>query len=386
MRIGIVTHNYPAGKEDRQNAGIFVYDFAGALQDLGHEVFVLSCGKPTKNESNEPPVTWFTWPGFGKKLGQLKFFNPLDLFSFIAMFLWGSRATERFIRGNKIDFMVGMWTVPAGFFTMWGQLRQKVPYCLWSLGSDTYVYSKYPILGNLIKLALKRANFLLADGIDLAKQTSKIAKNHCEFIPSASQMPQVGKSAAKKAGPINLMFLGRMELVKGPDVLINAVSKLRDLDFKLHCLGDGSLLPTLKHQVEELGLGKKVVFYGNVNDSKVIYSRLLSSDWLIVPSRSDSIPLVFSESMKAGLPVIVADAGDMVELVKKYKVGLSFPKEDSEKLAEILKRVISRGRIYTKSYQQKAEEAARIFDVNSSARSLVSMIKEYGLEKECSLL
>ncbi|KKS69586.1 MAG: hypothetical protein UV41_C0050G0009, partial [Candidatus Daviesbacteria bacterium GW2011_GWA2_42_7] len=41
MRIGIITHNYPNKKGDRQNAGIFVYDIAHALKKLGHEIFVL---------------------------------------------------------------------------------------------------------------------------------------------------------------------------------------------------------------------------------------------------------------------------------------------------------------------------------------------------------
>lgn len=374
MRIGIITHNYPVSREDRQNAGIFVYDFAEALKNSGPEVFVLSCGKKNKNETNRTPVAWFSWPGFGKKLGQLKIFNPLDMFSFLVMLLWGGRATEKFIQENKIDFIVGMWTVPAGLFSLWGQIKQKVPYCLWSLGSDTYVYSKYPILGNLIKLALKRSSFLLADGIDLARQTAKIAGKSCEFLPSASQMPQKDSLRVKKEGVIKLMFLGRMELVKGPDVLIEAISKIKDLDFELHCLGDGSLLTGLKEKINNLGINEKVIFYGNVNDPQLIYSRLLASDWLIIPSRSDSIPLVFSESMKAGLPVIVAEVGDMVELVKKYKVGLSFPKEDSQRLAKILEQVINQGRANAKDYEHKIQEAANIFDVNISAKSLLGMI------------
>lgn len=377
MRIGIITHNYPANKDDRQNAGIFVYDFAEALRNLGHDVFVLSCGKKAKNEKDRAPVSWFTWPGFGKKLGKLKIFNPGDLIAFMVMLIWGCWQTEKFIQKNKIDFVIGMWTVPAGLFSLWGNLRRKTHYCLWSLGSDTYVYSRYPILGNLIKLSLKRAIFLLADGIDLARQTGQIANRPCQFLPSASLMPQSEALKIKKTGPVKFMFLGRIESVKGPDILINTFVKLKDLDFKLHCLGDGSLLPTLKKQVKDFGLEKKVIFYGNVNDPKIIQKHLLSSDWLIIPSRGDSIPLVFSESMKAGLPVVAAEVGDLTELINKYKVGFSFPKEDSQKLAEILRNLINKGRVATKPYQQRTKKASLIFDINTSARSLIKTSLPY---------
>lgn len=374
MRIGIITHNYPTNGQDRQNAGIFVYDFAQALKDLGHDVFVLAPGKAVANEKDKVPVTWFSWPGIRKKLGKLRIFNPLDLLIFLSMLFLGCWQSEKFCRENKIDFVTGMWTVPSGLFAYWASFRSKTPYCLWSLGSDTYIYSKYPILGYLIKSALHKAKFLVADGIDLARQTGEIANRHCEFLPSASQLSHITLLNKKKTGPLRLVFLGRMEPVKGPDVLIEALLKLDGLDFEVHMIGDGSLLPGLKAKVRDVGLDKKITFYGNISDQNLIYKNLVISDWLIIPSRSDSIPLVFSEGMKANIPVIVAEVGDMVELVKKYKVGLSFPKEDSHKLAIILRNTILKGRIITKQYRQKTKDLAMMFDIDASAKRLLMMI------------
>ncbi|OGE36506.1 hypothetical protein A3A14_01045 [Candidatus Daviesbacteria bacterium RIFCSPLOWO2_01_FULL_43_38] len=372
MRIGIITHNYPNKKGDRQNAGIFVYDIAHALKKLGHEIFVLC---PGQGEADEIPVTWFGGVGSGQKMGNLKPYNPFDLIMFLRMVFSGLRATDKFVSENKVDFIVGMWAFPAGIFALWAKLRHKVPYCLWALGSDVYVYARYPVLGWVIKRALFGANFLLADGIDLAKKASEIAERKCEFLPSASQLSHKSKPAREKKGPLRFVFLGRMEPVKGADVLIDAVSKIADLDFEVHCMGDGSLLPGLKERVSDLSLGKKVFFYGNVSDPEVIYTNLSFSDWLVIPSRSDSIPLVFSEGTKAGLPMIVAEVGDMVELVKDYKVGLSFPKENSKKLAEILRDVIVKGRVETEKYRDSVSKVAQLFDVNSSAEKLAKMIK-----------
>lgn len=371
MRIGIITHNYPSKKGDRQNAGIFVYDITHALKKIGHEVYVLCPGDGVKDET----VSWFGGVGSGQKMGSLKPYNPTDLFRFLKTVYLGFKATDKFVKETQVDFIVGMWAFPAGIFTLWANIRNKIPYTIWALGSDVYIYAKYPILGSVIKKALKKADFLLADGIDLAKKASEIAGRKCEFLPSASNITHKSKQILKK-GPLRFVFLGRMESVKGPDVLIDAVAGIKDLDFELHCMGDGSLLPGLKEKIASLGMEKKVIFYGNVSDPEVIYKNLSMSDWLVIPSRSDSIPLVFSEGAKAGLPMIVAQVGDMVELVKDYKVGLSFPKEDSKKLAEILKDVILKDRGETNGYKEGIKKVAELFDVNSSAEKLVEMIKK----------
>lgn len=376
MRIGIITHNYPVSKDDRQNAGIFVYDIARSLKKMGHQVFILSLDQGQKVKKMEVPVTWVSWLGKGRKLGSLKISNPRDLLLFSSMLYSGSVAVEKFAQKNKIDFMVCMWAVPAGLFALWANLRKGIPYCLWALGSDVYIYARYPVLGRIIKLALGRANFLLADGIELSQQTAQIAKRRCEFLPSASNMPKQKKQIVKRGGVMKFVFLGRMEPVKGPDVLIEAVSTIADLDFELHCLGDGSLLPEVKEAVKRVGLDKKVIFYGNVNDPYQIHARLSVSDFLIIPSRSDSIPLVFSEGMKACLPVIAAEVGDLGQLIQKYQVGFTFPKEDSKKLAQILKIVIKEGRQPLNNYQEKTKKLAKLFDINYSAKQLSFLIKQ----------
>lgn len=375
MRIGIITHNYPASRSDRQNAGIFVYDMAHALEKQGHKIFVLCPKTGQKEEKDSVVVTRFNWMGKGTKLGRFNPFNPRDILLFFNVFFSGFRAAENFVEKNNIDFVISMWAIPAGIFALWANLRKKVPYAIWALGSDIYIFARYPIIGSIVKLALRKASFLIADGIDLAKQTAKIASRNCQFLPSASNL-SYSVSKKIKNGPVKFIFLGRMEPVKGPDILIDAISRLKDLNFQLYYLGDGSLLPMLKRQVEEMGFSKKVIFYGNVNDPEVIFEKLSSSDWVVIPSRSDSIPLVFSESMKAGTPLVVAEVGDMTELVDKYKVGFSFPKENVNRLVDILKRIILEDRNKYQTCRDNTKNAAEIFDINFSAKELMLMIKK----------
>ena len=126
MRIGIITHNYPAHKNDRQNAGIFVYDFAHALQKLGHKVFVLCPDNTPKKEKDAVSVTRFKWMGKGTKLGSLNPFNPKDILLFLNVFFSGFKAAEKFATENKIDFIISMWAIPAGIFALWINFRKKI--------------------------------------------------------------------------------------------------------------------------------------------------------------------------------------------------------------------------------------------------------------------
>ena len=376
MRLGIVTHNFPAGKHDRQNAGIFVYDLACAVKKLGNEVFVLCPEVGIKKEENEIPVTWFPWAGSSRKMGSLNMLNPKDLLLFLNMAYSGIRVTNEFVKRNNIDFMVGMWSFPAGIFTFWGFLTKKIPYTLWSLGSDIHVYAKYPLIGPFMKLILRRARFLLADGLTLAREVEAFAGKGCQYIASATNFPALNKNI-KKTGSLKFIFLGRMEPVKGPDIMIKAALSLVECDFEMHCIGEGSLLPILKKQVKDAHLDKKIIFHGNPNDKNKIYSMLISADWLIMPSRNDTIPLSFSEGMKAGIPVIAAQIGDIPYFMRKYHVGLSFAYEDSEKLTELMRIVIKRGRNETQKYQSEIKRLADFFDINFSAKQLVDEVEKH---------
>ena len=71
---------------------------------------------------------------------------------------------------------------------------------------------------------------------------------------------------------------------------------------------------------------------------------MLSSDCVVIPSRSESIPLVFSEALRFDRELIVSDVGDMGTLGRQYGVAWVIPPEDPMALrAAMKKRVESQG-------------------------------------------
>ena len=374
-KVLILTHNYPRNKNDRQNAGIFVHDFTKQLLKKNIEVSVVCPGQnDSKSIIENVPVYWFQFDQ-ERKLGQLHLWNPVDLIKFVKFFTKGIERSGEVSKKLKPDFCIAMWAFPAGFFAYLIWKKYQVGYAIWALGSDIYVYARLPIAGLLIKKILNNAKYLFADGIDLSSRVSQISGRKCAFLPSASNFGAIrtkpkNESKSKK---IVLTFVGRMEVVKGPDILIDALIGAKDVieNFEVNLIGDGILLDDLKKRVAGEGLGYYLRFYGNISDKGKIAKILSMSNWLIIPSRSDSIPLVFSEAMKTGLPVIASNLPDLKYLINKYRVGLYFEMGNSAKLAAIIRSLKKEDSV---SFRKNTSHVAKIFNVGNSVERIVGYI------------
>jgi len=377
-KVLIITHNYPTSFSERRNAGIFVHDFAKELTSQGVQVFVF-CPSATKNPGNIEgiPVHWFSWGRPNKSLKELKVWNPLDLLSLLIFFIYGFKESINYAQKIKPDYCLSMWAVPSGIFSLAIKKKLNIPYGIWVLGSDIYVYGRLPIFGQIIKSVLKNANHLFSDGYDLAIKVAKMSAKKCHFLPSGTsfadklKLPRVKRSKSQTV----LTFVGRMEQEKGPDVLVDAVLELaQNVRSKIfvNLIGDGTLLDVLKNKVAEKGVDSTFYFFGNVDDKQKIFDVIHNSDWLVIPSRSDSIPLVFSESMKAGTPIIAAGLPDLKYLVEKYKVGLNFKPGDKRVLSKILSNLPTK--IQRNKMAVNTSQAAENFKLKTSVTSFLKIV------------
>lgn len=383
MKVAILTHNYPDSEKDRKNAGIFVHDFAKSLSEK-IKVVVFS---PVRNESIKEiegvSIYGFKWNS-DDKLGNLKIYNPFDVLSFLNYFLRGFGAIIKlFNKHSDINFVISMWAFPSGLFALFLKKFKNVPYAVWALGSDINVYGKKPVLKTIIKIILKNADFLFADGFVLAKDVELLSNKHCRFIPSSSSFPNLKFKKNINNKEIVFSFLGRLESVKGPDILIDALIYLKNNiyknimpNIKFYFMGGGSLENTLKEKIKNNNLENYVEITGNIDDKFKIINILSKSNWLIIPSLSDSIPIVFSESMKLNVPIIASDLDDLSYLVKKYQVGYCFKRGDHKELARVLKTVIKERRI-SYDISKNCRKAASDFDIEKSSRDILKLINNY---------
>ena len=118
----------------------------------------------------------------------------------------------------------------------------------------------------------------------------------------------------------DLVYVGEFREIKGADLLIQAVARLRadGKPITLTLAGDGEETENLKALIAKLNVGDAVRFIGHVK-ARYGFSK---GKLLVVPSRGDSMPYVVIEAAAAGVPLIAASVGGIPEILGPYPSGL----------------------------------------------------------------
>ncbi|MBW2135161.1 MAG: glycosyltransferase family 4 protein [Deltaproteobacteria bacterium] len=133
--------------------------------------------------------------------------------------------------------------------------------------------------------------------------------------------------------PFTLIQVGSLnQLYKGPDILIDAVSKCASagLDIHLVIVGDGKHRLDLEARAAMQGLGNRVRFLGRLPAGKAVRFQLDQADLFVMPSRMEGLPRALLEAMARALPCIASRVGGIPELLAPEDL---FPPNDVDALA-----------------------------------------------------
>jgi glycosyltransferase involved in cell wall biosynthesis len=121
----------------------------------------------------------------------------------------------------------------------------------------------------------------------------------------------------------DIVYVGEFRHIKGADLLVDAVARLRSdgRPVTLTLAGDGEETDALKTQIRRLGLEKAVRFIGHVK-ARHGFSK---GSLLVVPSRGDSMPYVVIEAAAAGVPMVAANVGGIPEIFGSHTDALFAP-------------------------------------------------------------
>ncbi|MGC9223214.1 MAG: glycosyltransferase [Terracidiphilus sp.] len=118
-----------------------------------------------------------------------------------------------------------------------------------------------------------------------------------------------------------LVYVGRLEPVKNHALLFDAfrIAQSSMQDLRLWMVGDGSQRKTLENLAAELGIAKRVTFWGQQADVAPFFS---SADAFVMSSRSEGLPASLLQGFSLGVPAIVTNVGGMAEVVQRAEAGL----------------------------------------------------------------
>jgi D-inositol-3-phosphate glycosyltransferase len=189
-----------------------------------------------------------------------------------------------------------------------------------------------------------------------------------------------------------ILFVGRIEPLKGLDTLIRAVGCLRvkNLHEPVHLAvigGDPDASPEemtaemarIQQLCDELTVGKMVVFLGKRSQDTLPYY-YSAAEVLVMPSYYESFGMVALEAMACGTPVIASQVGGLAFLVQDGSTGFTVPTEDHNALCEKLSLLLG-DELLREQMGRNAAEYARGYDWGKIAGQIVEVYKELIDEK-----
>lgn len=214
----------------------------------------------------------------------------------------------------------------------------------------------------LLPRLLARADAVVAVSDDVGGRVRSLAPTaRVSVIQNGVDLAFWAGGAGWEPTPGRIVQVGALRSVKGQDVMLDALARLRRQvpEARLDLVGDGPARAALEAQAERLGVAHATTFVGRVGP-EAVRERLGTAAVAVLPSRSEGMPLTLLEAMAASVPVVATDVGGIPEVAGDPPSVALVPPEDPAALAEALARVLT-DRAAASDLEARGRERASAF-------------------------
>lgn len=184
-----------------------------------------------------------------------------------------------------------------------------------------------------------------------------IARARVHRIPNGVVMPLQCEPAVKAAGPIRFVYLGRLDIEKSLDRMIEGFAQLPAHPVaKLILVGDGPCDEALKTLAIRLGIADRVEFTGRVDD---VAPLLKTADFYISTSVSEGMSNALLEAMSHAVPPLVSRVSGVDDMLVDGISGLLFDSGDQTAYVEKLRAAMEMPLTARRQIGQTAAETVR---------------------------
>ncbi len=141
-------------------------------------------------------------------------------------------------------------------------------------------------------------------------------------------------------GEFVLLFVGQHIWEKNPRLIIEALAKIPDVQFRMFFAGNGYAASAMKELVSERGLDSKVTFLGTITDRARLTDYYAASDLFLFPSLYDNAPLVVREAAALHSPSVMARGATASTIIDDGRNGFLVD-NDPDCLARLLRELIA---------------------------------------------
>lgn len=277
---------------------------------------------------------------------------------------WSATAKVRHISKNfDLVFVYQLSPITMGIPAIKYAKRNKKPmllYCcdLWPESIKMYIKNESNPIFNYFKRISRRvysaSDYILTQSNSFIKylnETHSIPLDKVGYLPAFADDGYLAENFVPDNDTIDFVFLGNLGIAQNLIGVLTAVKQIKDIpNFKVHFVGDGSMLEEMKEFVAENELQNIVYFYGRrpVNEMPKYYKL---ADACIVSLNAENqtgltLPAKVQGYMAAGKPIIGMISGSAQEVISDAKCGLCVDSGDVEGLADIMRDFIKNNKQY----------------------------------------
>ena len=169
-----------------------------------------------------------------------------------------------------------------------------------------------------------------------------VSPGRIAVVPPGTARPN--RPPVVRRGPVRaLLCVANLVPRKGHIALVEALARIRELDWSLTCIGsldrDPATARSVRSKISATGLGRRITLTGECPPQRVARA-YREADAFVLPSFHEGYGMVYAEAMVHGLPVVATTAGAIPETVAP-QAGLLVPPGAPRALARALRRVIA---------------------------------------------
>ena len=372
--IVLVTTSYPDDSEGAAAAGTFVKDFAQALSAHARVTVIAPGATGYTAHEHQVQVQRFAVPR--QPLSLLSPLNPAHWPLIVQTLRAGQQQVMHVCAATPVTHLLALWALPSGYWALQAGRRWGIPYSIWALGSDIWTLGKIPGVRTILRQVLRNATHRYADGLALKDDVERIGGKPCAFLPSCRVLTDGRAKTLRDRPPYRLAFLGRWHPNKGIDLLLQALQLLGDADWprieaiRIH--GGGPLETQVQAQTAPLIQAGRPLAVGGYLDHDGARELLSWADYVLIPSRIESIPVIFSDAMQMGCPVITNPVGDLPRLIAEYRCGVLAATATAPGIATAIHDALAST---PANFTAGLRSAATAFDVAATAHDLAGRLE-----------
>ena len=207
------------------------------------------------------------------------------------------------------------------------------------IGEEVGIPNHSPTAQKIFRLVYKLADKVVGVSLSVKNHLvtiNEISESKGEVIYNPVSIPQ--KFPKKESDQFEIVYVGRLEIVKNVETLIKAFANSNNTKAHLTIVGDGRERNNLEELTARLQLGSKITFTGFSSEPSKYLS---SADLFVLSSYSEGFGIAAAEAMFLKIPVLCSNVGGIPEFVKNDENGWLFNPKDIDELSSKLNDIMA---------------------------------------------